>query len=161
MFPTHRIHRSTSSNTHHSRRNEREVKATQTIRIWPSRPRSVPPSHSDTIDDQHLHWSRGPPSSMLRFYMCKDSSNIVLNLEGYQVHYHANTHGPPTPFCGNTERTYLSGDGSSIILSRDGWIEYHDGVGFRCSMSSKSLHWQRHEDGVTWVAWAPVADRNR
>ena len=76
-----------------------------------------------------------------------------MNACGSQVHYHAGTQGPATPFCGKSERSFLCGDGSSVILSRDGWIELVDEEVSR-TVSASSLKWSRDLDGVTWIASA-------
>ena len=97
-------------------------------------------------------------ASWTRHYICQtDESFIYLTSDGSRVFYSkGNGRAPSAPFNGTAQRKYFCSDGSSITLSREGWIEYNNGAGAKLAMSANDLRWHNYADRDGWYAHAPA-----
>ena len=84
-------------------------------------------------------------------------SVITLTSDGSQVHYSKGVgRAAATPTGAITQRKYFCEDGSCILLSKDGWIDYDDGAGTRRVISATDLRWHNFADREGWYAYAPA-----
>lgn len=138
----------------------------------PSLPNTPPPPYSPAgVNVQANTFQAMPPkipvtatmtvNSWTRSYINQnDTSVIYLNVDGSWLRYSKGEgRAPPTPTSCAAERKYFSrnGDGSSITLSREGWVAYDDGAGTRRAMDSSQLKWFAYAGGQDWYAHSPAS----
>lgn len=93
-----------------------------------------------------------PTNTWTRFFECQtDTSRISMNYDGSWLYYSKGERAPAKPTAGDSPRKYFCTDGSKIVLSRDGWIEFDNGTGPRTSR----LEWVIDATGKGWHARGP------
>lgn len=91
-----------------------------------------------------------------RHFGCQtDESSITLTSDGSYVHYSKGIgKAPSSPIYSSCVRKYFNADGSSIMLSREGWIQYDNGAGTMHTMTATDLNWHYYPDREGWYAYA-------